>query len=114
MTEQYILNKEIYTLEELLEFTNKYGEIVFGKAYDNDEMNRIEIYDDYREQRWRDETTFIIYWYCFDVEMVNAVDYNSAKTNLLKAESDLLQSKYEYIFKTKILDFYKGEYRETN
>lgn len=44
----------------------------------------------------------------FDVEMVNAVDYNLAKTNLLKAESDLLQSKYEYIFKTKILDFYKG------
>ena len=40
---------EIDTLEELLEFTNKYGEIVFGKAYDNDEMNRIEIYDDYRE-----------------------------------------------------------------
>lgn len=44
----------------------------------------------------------------FDVEMLNAVDYNLAKTNLLKAESDLLQSKYEYIFKTKILDFYKG------
>ena len=40
---------KIDTLEELLEFTNKYGEIVFGKAYDNDEMNRIEIYDDYRE-----------------------------------------------------------------
>lgn len=44
----------------------------------------------------------------FDVEMVSAVDYNLAKSDLLKAESDLLQSKYEYIFKTKILDFYKG------
>lgn len=44
----------------------------------------------------------------FDVEMVSAVDYNLAKTNLIKAQAELLQSKYEYIFKTKILDFYKG------
>lgn len=44
----------------------------------------------------------------FDVEMINAVDYNLSKTNLVKAESDLLQAKYDYIFKTKILDFYKG------
>ena len=40
---------EIDTLEELLEFTNKYGDIVFGKTYRNYEMNGIEIYDDYRE-----------------------------------------------------------------
>ena len=44
----------------------------------------------------------------FDVEMINAVDYNLAKTNLVKAQAELLQAKYEYIFKTKILDFYKG------
>ena len=40
---------KIDTLEELLEFTNKYGDIVFGKTYRNYEMNGIEIYDDYRE-----------------------------------------------------------------
>jgi outer membrane protein len=40
--------------------------------------------------------------------MVAPVDYNSAKTTLLKAQSDLAQAKYEYIFKTKVLDFYKG------
>ena len=44
----------------------------------------------------------------FEVETINAVDYNLAKTNLLKAESDFLQAKYQYIFKSKILDFYKG------
>jgi len=27
---------------------------------------------------------------------------------LLNAQSDMSQSKYEYIFKTKVLDFYKG------
>ena len=37
-----------------------------------------------------------------------AVAYNEAKQNLMKAQSDELQAKYEYIFRTKILDFYKG------
>jgi outer membrane protein len=44
----------------------------------------------------------------FNVGMLAPVDYNSAKTTLLKAQSDLAQAKYEYIFKTKVLDFYKG------
>jgi outer membrane protein len=44
----------------------------------------------------------------FNVGLVTPVDYNAAKTQLLKAESDLAQAKYEYIFKTKVLDFYKG------
>lgn len=38
----------------------------------------------------------------------NAVEYNEAKQNLLKAQSDELQAKYEYLFRSKILDFYKG------
>lgn len=38
----------------------------------------------------------------------NAVEYNEAKQNLMKAQSDELQAKYDYLFRTKILDFYKG------
>lgn len=37
------------------------------------------------------------------------VEYNEAKLNLTKALSDKLQAKYDYMFRTKILDFYKGE-----
>ena len=37
------------------------------------------------------------------------VEYNEAKLNLTKALSDKLQAKYEYLFRTKILDFYKGQ-----
>lgn len=37
-----------------------------------------------------------------------AVEYNEAKQNLKKAQSDELQAKYDYLFRTKILDFYKG------
>lgn len=44
----------------------------------------------------------------FNVGMVNTVEYNTSKNNLAKAESDLLQAKYEFIFRSKILDFYQG------
>ncbi|MCX6228660.1 MAG: TolC family protein [Bacteroidia bacterium] len=44
----------------------------------------------------------------FAVGLVNTIEYNTAKTKLSKSESDLLQAKYEFIFRTKILDFYRG------
>lgn len=44
----------------------------------------------------------------FNVGMITPVDYNAAKTQLLNAQSDMAQAKYEFIFKTKVLDFYKG------
>lgn len=44
----------------------------------------------------------------FNVGMVNSVDYSLAKMKLTQAESELLRAKYDYIFKTKILDFYMG------
>ena len=44
----------------------------------------------------------------FNVGMVTSVDYNVAKTQLIRSQSDMSQAKYEYVFKTKVLDFYKG------
>jgi len=44
----------------------------------------------------------------FNLGLVNSVDYNQEKNNLFKSKSELLQAKYEYIFRTKILDFYNG------
>jgi len=44
----------------------------------------------------------------FEVGLVNTVDYNTEKNRLTKTQSDLLQAKYDYIFKMKILDFYRG------
>ncbi len=35
-------------------------------------------------------------------------DYNDAKTSWLRAESEYLKSKYESVFQTKLLDFYRG------
>jgi outer membrane protein len=45
----------------------------------------------------------------FNVGLLNSLDYNTAKNNLVKTESELLQAKYDYVFKTKVLDFYQGK-----
>lgn len=45
----------------------------------------------------------------FDVGALNATDYSVAKANLFKAQSEYFQSKYQYVFQLKILDFYKGK-----
>ncbi len=44
----------------------------------------------------------------FEVGLVNTVDYNAEKTRLTSTQSELLQAKYDYIFKMKIIDFYRG------
>ena len=45
----------------------------------------------------------------FEVGLVNTVDYNTSKNQLTATQSDLLQAKYDFIFRTKILNFYRGE-----
>ncbi|MDA3930934.1 MAG: TolC family protein [Prolixibacteraceae bacterium] len=44
----------------------------------------------------------------YNVGRVNSVEYNDAKTNLAISQSNLIQAKYEFIFRSKILDFYNG------
>jgi len=44
----------------------------------------------------------------FKVGLLNSVDFLVQKTNLITAESKLLQSKFNLIFSYKVLDFYKG------
>ncbi|HDQ16145.1 MAG TPA: TolC family protein, partial [Bacteroidetes bacterium] len=45
----------------------------------------------------------------YDVGLINYVDYSDALNKLNKAKSDLLNAKYEYVFRIKILDFYQGK-----
>jgi outer membrane protein len=40
--------------------------------------------------------------------MITPFEYNQNKTKFTVSQSDLLRSKYDYLFKTKILDFYRG------
>ncbi|MGC8865748.1 MAG: TolC family protein [Bacteroidales bacterium] len=45
----------------------------------------------------------------YAVGMLTAVEYNQNKEDLNRARSELLQAKYDFIFKTRILDFYQGK-----
>jgi outer membrane protein len=45
----------------------------------------------------------------FEVGLVNTVDYYTSKNQLIATQSDLLQAKYDFIFRIKILNFYRGE-----
>jgi outer membrane protein len=45
----------------------------------------------------------------YNVGLVNTVDYNVAKTDYMRAESDFIQAKYSYLLRLKILDFYQGK-----
>ena len=44
----------------------------------------------------------------YDAGAATYYDYQIAVGNLFQAETQRLQSKYEYIFRTKIIDFYSG------
>lgn len=44
----------------------------------------------------------------FDLGLVNSVDYNTAKNQLAKSQSDMVQAKFEFIFRINILNYYQG------
>jgi outer membrane protein len=45
----------------------------------------------------------------YNVGLVNALDYNTALTNKNKAEIDMIQAKYDLLFRAKVIDFYLGK-----
>jgi outer membrane protein len=45
----------------------------------------------------------------FNNGLLNGTDFNIARNNLTAAESDMIQAKYEFIFRRKVLDFYQGK-----
>jgi outer membrane protein len=45
----------------------------------------------------------------FNAGTIDFVSYNLQKTNLDKSKLSLIQAKYDFVFRTKILDFYQGK-----
>lgn len=41
--------------------------------------------------------------------VINTIDYNIVANSLRSAQSSLIQAKYDYFFKLKVLDFYQGK-----
>ena len=44
----------------------------------------------------------------YAVGLMNSFDFNQSQTLLTNAQSEVLRTKYDYIFKIKILEFYFG------
>jgi outer membrane protein len=44
----------------------------------------------------------------YDVGLMNSFDFNQSQTLLTNAQSEIIRTKYDYIFKIKILEFYFG------
>jgi outer membrane protein len=44
----------------------------------------------------------------YEQDVINGVDFNLTKTQYTNAQVDMLRAKYDFVFRTKILDFYMG------
>lgn len=44
----------------------------------------------------------------FNVGLVNSLDLNTSLTNLNKAEFDMIQARYQMVFRAKVIDYYLG------
>ncbi|MEI6019837.1 MAG: TolC family protein [Bacteroidota bacterium] len=45
----------------------------------------------------------------FNAGVISSYDFNSAKSKVFTAECNMLQDKYDYIFKLKVIDYYLGK-----
>ncbi|WP_158293232.1 TolC family protein [Tamlana fucoidanivorans] len=45
----------------------------------------------------------------FDVGIITSFDLEQARIKLINAQSSLINAKYDFVFKTKVLDFYMGK-----
>lgn len=45
----------------------------------------------------------------YNIGALNAIDLEQNRTQLVRAQSTLVRAKYDFIFKTKVLDFYLGK-----
>ncbi|HOK52075.1 MAG TPA: TolC family protein [Bacteroidales bacterium] len=74
-----------------------------------DALASFESYRSRQEALKSQEENFKYVQQKYEVGLISAIDYNIAKNNYLKAQSDLLQAKYQFVFNMKVLDFYKGK-----
>ncbi len=80
---------------------------IIETAY-NDALSASKAYGASQKQVQALEESFRVTEKRYNLGAVNFVDYQIAQNNLFGAKSDLVRTKYDYIFKTKILDFYQG------
>lgn len=74
----------------------------------NDAQAAVKVYDAAQKQVSALEESFRATEKSYNLGAVNFVDYQISSFNLFSARSNLVRSKFDYIFKLKVLDFYLG------
>ncbi len=74
----------------------------------NDAQAAIKIYNAAQKQVEALEESFRATERSYNLGATNYVDYQVSSFNLFSAKSNLVRSKFDYIFKLKVLDFYLG------
>ena len=99
------LNQQLQQLQ--LENTKKalYKEI--QQAYYN-ALTASAQYESSHEARHSQEEAFRLMQAKYEYGKATITEFNESKNNLMKAESDLVRAKYEYLYQTSLLDFYRG------
>jgi outer membrane protein len=55
-----------------------------------------------------DKDAFEVIQQRYNVGLVNSLDYNTSLTNYNKAQTDMIEAKYEVVFRSKVIDYYLG------
>ncbi|MBP3286895.1 MAG: TolC family protein, partial [Prevotella sp.] len=69
-------------------------------------------YESSEAARQSSQDAFVLAQAKYENGKATITEFNEAKNRYLKAESDLVQARYEYLYQTTLLDFYRG--RELN
>ena len=65
-------------------------------------------YESSEAARQSSQDAFVLAQAKYENGKATITEFNEAKNRYLKAESDLVQARYEYLYQTTLLDFYRG------
>jgi outer membrane protein len=73
-----------------------------------DAQGSLKVYEAAQKSVLAQEESFRYAQEKYNVGIMNSFEYSQIKNRLVKAQSDFLRAKYEYIFRVKLLEFYYG------
>jgi len=73
-----------------------------------DAIGALKLYDATKRSLEAREVSFDYAQERFDVGVLNSFDFSQIKNQLVRANSDFLTAKYDFIFRVKLLEFYYG------
>ncbi len=73
-----------------------------------DALGALKLYDAAKRSLDAREMSFAYAQERFDVGVLNSFDYSQMKNQLVNANSDFLNAKYDFIFRVKLLEYYYG------